>query len=93
LGAGASQSHARQRRRRRRVLDPSLSEPVESYQLDIFDGATLKRSVACATANFTYTAAMQTADFGSLPSSLRLQVAQLGANGATGLKKELTIPL
>jgi hypothetical protein len=73
--------------------EPPLGEPAESYQLDIFDGVALKRSVSCPGAAFAYTAAMQTADFGSLPSSLRLQVAQIGASGATGLKKELTIPL
>lgn len=73
--------------------EPPLGESTESYQLDIFDGTALKRSVICAAAAFTYTAAMQTADFGSLPTSLRLQVSQIAGSGATGLKKELTIPL
>jgi hypothetical protein len=73
--------------------EPPLGEPAESYQLDIFDGATLKRRVACSTSGFTYTAAMQTADFGSLPSLLRFQVAQIAASGAIGLNKGLTIPL
>lgn len=73
--------------------EPPLGAPSEAYRLDILDGAALKRSVDVTEAGYLYSAADQTADFGSPPSSLRLRVAQLDGAGAPGLNTELTIPL
>lgn len=73
--------------------DPPLGTPAESYVLEILDGSTLKRSATVTTPSYRYESAAQTADFGVLPSSLRLRVAQLGESGAPGLNKELTITL
>ena len=73
--------------------DPALDAPAESYQLDILDGAVVKRSATVSTPSYLYSAADQSADFGAPPPSLRLRVAQWGANGALGLNTELTILL
>lgn len=73
--------------------DPLIGFVSEACQLDIFDGAVLKRSVTVPGPSYTYISAAQTADFGALPASLRLRVAQIGEFGATGLNKELTILL
>jgi hypothetical protein len=74
--------------------EPPLGAPVESYVLQILDGAgVLKRSVNVITPGYLYGAADQVTDFGAPPVSLRLRVAQMGENGAPGLNKELTITL
>ena len=73
--------------------DPPLGEPSESYQLVILNGAVAVRTVGVAAAEYVYSAADQTVDFGSLPSSIRVQAAQLDAAGAPGLKTDLTLPL
>jgi|CXWL01.1.fsa_nt_gi hypothetical protein len=73
--------------------EPPIGFASEAYQLDIFDGSTLKRSVTVSASAYNYTSAAQIGDFGTPPASLRLRVAQLGEGGATGLNKELTILL
>jgi hypothetical protein len=73
--------------------EPPLGAAVESYRLEIFDGAALKRAVHTSAPAYSYAAADQVADFGAPPASLRLRVAQIGANGSPGLNKELTITL
>jgi hypothetical protein len=75
------------------VGDPPLGAPSESYRLHILDGEIVRREVVTATPSYVYAAADQTADFGAPPASLRLRVAQIGADGSPGLNKELTIPL
>ncbi len=73
--------------------EPPLGVPAESYRLEVLDGGDVIRSETISLPTFIYTAAAQTADFGSLPGSLRIRVAQLGESGATGLNTELTITL
>ena len=72
--------------------EPPLDLP-ESYQLQILNGALVKRSVTVSSPAYAYSVADQTADFGAPPASLRLRVAQTGASGALGLNTELTILL
>jgi|CXWL01.1.fsa_nt_gi hypothetical protein len=71
--------------------EPPLGAPVESYLVEILDGATVKRAANIAAPAHLYAAADQIADFGAAPASLQLRVAQMGEAGAPGLKKELTI--
>jgi len=52
------------------LTDVPMSEATEAYDLEFLDGATIKRSLTVATPAFTYTAAMQSADFGGPVSSL-----------------------
>jgi len=73
--------------------EPPLGALAESYRLELLDGGDVVRSETTSLPTFIYTAAAQTADFGSLPGSLHIRVAQLGESGATGLKTELTITL
>ncbi|MDO5606110.1 MAG: glycoside hydrolase TIM-barrel-like domain-containing protein [Paracoccus sp. (in: a-proteobacteria)] len=61
-----------------------MSEPVEAWQIEILDGAAVKRVLTSATTNATYTAAAQTADWGALLTpgdSLTIRIAQIGAYG------------
>jgi hypothetical protein len=56
------------------------------------DGAgVVKRSPTVSAPTYAYSAANQIADFGALPSSLRIRVAQLDDRVTTGLNAELTI--
>lgn len=73
--------------------EPPLGPAAESYVLEVLESGLPVRSVTTAVPNFLYTAAAQTADFGVLPGSLHIRVAQLGESGATGLNSELTITL
>jgi hypothetical protein len=74
--------------------EPPLGALVEGYMLEILDGGGgVVRSLTLNNPSYLYVSADQTADFGSPPGSLRLRVAQIGENGATGLNTELTITL
>lgn len=59
-----------------------MIEAAETYDLEILNDAAVVRTVSGLTASaFTYTAAMQVADFGGPKSSLKLRIFQLGALG------------
>ena len=73
--------------------EPPLGFASERYVLEVLDGDDPIRTETVDLPNFAYSAAAQTADFGFLPGSLRIRVAQVGENGATGLNIELTITL
>lgn len=73
--------------------EPPLGFPGESYVLEILDSGDPIRTETTSVPSFTYSAAAQTADFGGLPGSLHIRVAQIGESGATGLNTELTITL
>lgn len=73
--------------------EPPLSFPSESYRLEIIVSGAPVRSETISVPSFLYSAAAQTTDFGSLPGSLHIRVAQVGESGATGLNTELTITL
>ncbi|MBI3437828.1 MAG: glycoside hydrolase/phage tail family protein [Proteobacteria bacterium] len=73
--------------------DVPLGENAEAYQLDILSGSVVKRSVTVTSPAYAYSVANQIADFGGMPASLHVRVAQLDSGGAPGLNTELTITL
>jgi hypothetical protein len=73
--------------------EPPMGATDERHQLYILDGDTVRRSVEIMSPAYLYGAGDQTTDFGSLPGSLRIRVAQTADNGGRGLNKELTITL
>ena len=73
--------------------EPPLGFPSESDVLEILDGGDAVRTETTSVPSFTYVAAAQTSDFGSLPGSLHIRFAQVGESGATGFNIELTITL
>ncbi len=75
------------------VGEPPLGFSSEGYLVEVLDFGDPIRSETTSVPSFVYTAAAQTADFGSLPGSLHIRVAQKGESGATGLNSELTITL
>ncbi len=64
------------------LIDVPLSETAEAYDLEILNGGTVARTITGLNApSFTYTSAMQTADFGSPVASLAIRLSQIGALG------------
>lgn len=61
-------------------IEVPLNEEVEQYLLEIYDdaGTTLKRSEVLTSPTFTYTAAMQVADQGSVQTDVFVKVSQYG---------------
>jgi hypothetical protein len=61
------------------VEDAPLDYAPEAYRIEIYDGVTLKRTIASATPSATYTLAQQTSDFGGAAASFDFRVAQASA--------------
>ncbi len=56
-----------------------LGEETEAYEVEIMDGATVKRTIATTSQTASYSAAEQTTDFGSMQSSVSVKLYQLSA--------------
>ncbi|OUS03950.1 hypothetical protein A9Q96_16675 [Rhodobacterales bacterium 52_120_T64] len=74
------------------LMDVPMSEAAETYDLEILSGATVKRSLTVASPAVTYTAAMQTADFGGPVTNLSVRIFQIGALGR-GVPLIKTLPI
>lgn len=72
---------------------PPLAEETEAFQLQIMDGATVKRTVELTTTSFVYTSAMQTTDFGAPVTSLTWRVAQRSATFGLGPRETFSGPV
>lgn len=72
-----------------------LGEETELYKLRIMNsaGTVVEREVDVTTPEFTYTLAMQTADFGGAVSDLRWRVAQVSATYGPGVYRESSGPV
>ena len=71
-----------------------LAEESEAYEVEILDGATVKRTLSTATTSVTYTAAQQTADWGALlgpGDTLDVRIFQLSALVGRGAPKPVTL--
>ena len=77
------------------LTPPPLAEESERYTLRIMNaaGTVIVRTVDLTAPTFTYTAAMQTADFGAPQSSLRWRVAQVSATFGNGIFAEYSGPV
>ena len=67
---------------------------LEAYEVEILDGATVKRVLTAATTSAVYTAAQQTADWGALlgpGDTLDIRIFQLSALVGRGAPKTVTL--
>ncbi|MFN3349055.1 glycoside hydrolase/phage tail family protein [Pseudorhodoplanes sp.] len=71
--------------------DVPLNEENERYEVDILDGADVVRTLSTTSPAATYTAAQQTADFGSPQASIAVAVYQLSAVVGRGWSKAATL--
>lgn len=66
-----------------------LNEEVEKYDLEIYNGVTLVRSVlGLTTKSYLYTSAMQVTDFGTNQTSVKIRVYQLSTSVGRGRMAE-----
>lgn len=65
-------------------IDTPLDEAVESYVIEIMNSGTVIRSTTVNTNSFTYTSALQIADFGNNVSSLSVRIAQVSPRYGRG---------
>jgi len=68
-----------------------LGEESESYEVDVLNGSTVVRTLAASEPQVLYSAADQTADFGTLPASFDVVVYQLSASYGRGIGKRKTL--
>ena len=74
--------------------DVPLSEDSEFYEVEILDGATVKRTLQVATTSALYTAAQQIADWRALlgpGNSLDLRIFQLSALIGRGVGRSVIL--
>ncbi|MBB1492532.1 glycoside hydrolase/phage tail family protein [Paracoccus sp. MC1854] len=74
--------------------DVPLAEDIEAYEVEIFDGATVKRRLTTATTSVLYTAAQQIADRGALlgpGDSLDIRICQISARIGRGAARFVTL--
>src|SRR5262249_12391447 len=69
-------------------VDVPLGEESEAYQVDVMDGADVVRTIAATSPTAAYSAADQTADFGSPQASVTVRVFQMSASVGRGLPSE-----
>ncbi|MEP2707821.1 MAG: phage protease [Roseibium sp.] len=72
--------------------DVPLTEDSELYELEVLNGSTVVRTAAALTAPaYTYSAADQTADFGSTQASIIVRVTQVSGTVGRGTPEEKTL--
>jgi hypothetical protein len=69
----------------------AMSEASEAYEVDIYNGANVVRTLQTSTPFVNYTAAMQTADFGAPPASFDVKVFQMSNVVGRGTGRRVTI--
>lgn len=72
-------------------VDASLGETTEAYEVDIMQGAVVKRTITSTTSSVSYTAAQQTTDFGSAQASVLVRIYQLSSAVGRGYPLEATL--
>jgi hypothetical protein len=73
--------------------DIPLDESTEAYRLQILDGDEAVRTVSVSASAFTYTAAIEIADFGSQQNAISFRIRQKGAKVALGIAATKTVNL
>ena len=75
-------------------LEVPLAEELEAYEVEILDGATVKRVLSTSTASAVYTAAQQTADWGTPlgpGQTLAIRIYQLSNRLGRGTPATVTL--
>jgi hypothetical protein len=75
-------------------LEVPMAEELEAYEVEILDGATVKRVLSATTTSAVYTAAQQTADWGGPldpGDTLDIRIFQLSALVGRGAPKAVTL--
>jgi hypothetical protein len=76
------------------AVDVPLTEETEAYEVEILDGASVKRMLSAATTSVVYSAAQQTADWGTPlgpGDALDTRIFQLSVHVGRGAAKTVTL--
>lgn len=73
------------------LTEVPLSEDSDRYEIDILDGAVVRRTLTATSSSVTYTAAQQTSDFGAAQPSIALKVYQMSALVGRGTGRAATV--
>jgi hypothetical protein len=65
-----------------------IGETAEAYTVAVLDGASVVRTLVTETAMATYSAADQTADFGSVQSEFHVRITQVSPTEGPGVPME-----
>lgn len=68
-----------------------LTETPEAYEIDVYDGSTVVRTIDTAVESAAYSAADQTTDFGSPQDEIAVKIYQISTITGRGLAGEATI--
>lgn len=72
-------------------VDAPLGEAFEAYEVDIYDGPDVVRTLTTNTQTAVYSVANQTTDFGSTQSSVTVRVYQISATVGRGQYRQATV--
>ena len=61
------------------------------YEIDIYNGLNVVRTIYSTSLNFTYTAAQQTTDFGSIQSSINIKIYKVNNSYGRGFEKSIIL--
>jgi hypothetical protein len=73
------------------TLDVPLGEGAERYEIDVLDGATVKRTLSADAPSLLYPNADEIADFGSVQSAFSIRAYQLSATIGRGFAAEASV--
>ncbi len=72
--------------------ETQLDQPFERYEIDVLDGTEIVRTTALTDVReWTYSATMQTADFGAVQDKVSLRLYQMGQIVGRGFARELEV--
>jgi hypothetical protein len=75
------------------ALEVPLGESAERYEVDILDGATVRRTLSAAEPRVLYPAADEIADFATSQAVLSVRVAQLSATVGRGVAAQAVLSI
>ncbi|MGX5220223.1 phage tail protein [Pseudomonas segetis] len=72
-------------------VEAPIGETTQAYEIDVMSGSTVKRTITASTPAFSYSAANQTTDFGSVQASITFRIYQLSETVGRGFVREVTL--
>ncbi|MCY1296294.1 hypothetical protein D9M70_456700 [compost metagenome] len=68
-----------------------VGETSEAYEIDVMSGSTIKRTFSVTNSVFSYSAADQTADFGTAQAAITFRIYQISSVAGRGYPLEVTL--
>ncbi|RUU29772.1 phage tail protein [Mesorhizobium sp. M6A.T.Ce.TU.016.01.1.1] len=75
------------------AVSPDNGEATQSFEVDVYDGVDVVRTITATSLPVTYLAADKVTDFGTPPAEADIKVYQMSATVGRGYAADATIPL